>query len=292
MIDMEKHINKAKILIEAIPYIQSFRGKTVVVKYGGSAMIDENIKRMMMEDITILKLLGINIVLVHGGGPFINEVLKKMNKEPKFVNGLRYTDDETMEIVEMVLSGKINKQIVNDLQKLGIKATGISGKDGMTLEAKKIDKDGEDLGQVGEIINVDNSLIKALLDNGQVPIMAPVGSDKLGNTFNINADYGAVAVAASLEAQKLVFVTDVKGVMKDVKDPDSLISCMDIKEARENIKSGIINGGMIPKVECCIDAVESGVETVHIVDGRLEHSMLLEIFTQEGIGTMFVKERR
>lgn len=292
MIDMEKHINKAKILIEAIPYIQSFRGKTVVVKYGGSAMIDENIKRMMMEDITILKLLGINIVLVHGGGPFINEVLKKMNKEPKFVNGLRYTDDETMEIVEMVLSGKINKQIVNDLQKLGIKATGISGKDGMTLEAKKIDKDGEDLGQVGEIINVDNSLIKALLDNGQVPIMAPVGSDKLGNTFNINADYGAVAVAASLEAQKLVFVTDVKGVMKDVKDPDSLISCMDIKEARENITSGIINGGMIPKVECCIDAVESGVETVHIVDGRLEHSMLLEIFTQEGIGTMFVKERR
>lgn len=292
MIDMEKHINKAKILIEAIPYIQSFRGKTVVVKYGGSAMIDENIKRMMMEDITILKLLGINIVLVHGGGPFINEVLGKMNKEPKFVNGLRYTDDETMEIVEMVLSGKINKQIVNDLQKLGIKATGISGKDGMTLEARKIEKDGVDLGHVGEIVNVDNSLIKALLDNGQVPIIAPVGSDNLGNTFNINADYGAVAVAASLKAQKLVFVTDVKGVMKDINDPNSLISFMDIDEARGNIENGIIQGGMIPKVECCIDAVESGVETVHIVDGRLEHSMLLEIFTQEGIGTMFVKERR
>lgn len=284
---MEQHINKAKVLIEAIPYIQSFRGKTVVVKYGGSAMVDSKIKEMMMQDIALFKLIGVNIVLVHGGGPFINKMLDRMNIEPKFIEGLRVTDSDTMEVVEMVLSGKINKEIVNDIQKLGLKATGISGKDGMTLRAEKLMKNGLDLGYVGSIVDVDTGLIDSLLDSGQIPVVAPVGRDSEGNTYNINADYAAVSIAAALKAQKLVFVTDVRGVMEDVENPDSLISLMSVAQAKDKIEEGIISGGMIPKVECCIDAVESGVETVHIIDGRVEHSMLLEIFTQDGIGTMF-----
>jgi len=284
---MEQHINKAKVLIEAIPYIQSFRGKTVVVKYGGSAMVDSKIKEMMMQDIALFKLIGVNIVLVHGGGPFINKMLDRMSIEPKFIEGLRVTDSDTMEVVEMVLSGKINKEIVNDIQKLGLKATGISGKDGMTLRAEKLMKNGLDLGYVGSIVDVDTGLIDSLLDSGQIPVVAPVGRDSEGNTYNINADYAAVSIAAALKAQKLVFVTDVRGVMEDVENPDSLISLMSVEQAKDKIEEGIISGGMIPKVECCIDAVESGVETVHIIDGRVEHSMLLEIFTQDGIGTMF-----
>ncbi|OHW62534.1 acetylglutamate kinase [Andreesenia angusta] len=284
---MEQHINKAKVLIEAIPYIQSFRGKTVVVKYGGSAMVDSKIKEMMMQDIALFKLIGVNIVLVHGGGPFINKMLDRMSIEPKFIEGLRVTDSDTMEVVEMVLSGKINKEIVNDIQKLGLKATGISGKDGMTLRAEKLMKNGLDLGYVGSIVDVDTGLIDSLLDSGQIPVVAPVGRDSEGNTYNINADYAAVSIAAALKAQKLVFVTDVRGVMEDVENPDSLISLMSVAQAKDKIEEGIISGGMIPKVECCIDAVESGVETVHIIDGRVEHSMLLEIFTQDGIGTMF-----
>ena len=286
---MEKHINKAKTLIEAIPYIQSFRGKTVVVKYGGSAMVDERIKELMTKDIALLKLLGIEIVLVHGGGPFINENLKKLNKQAEFKEGLRVTDEETMEIVEMVLSGKINKEIVNDIQKNGVQSVGISGKDGMTLKAKKLLVNGLDIGFVGEIESVDTKLIDCLLGCGFIPVVAPIGRDDEGNTYNVNADYAAVSIAEALNAQKLVFITDVKGVMKDVNNPESLITQMNVKEARENIENGIISGGMIPKVECCIEAVERGVETVHIIDGRVEHSMLLEIFTQEGIGTMFKK---
>ncbi|AFS78856.1 acetylglutamate kinase ArgB [Gottschalkia acidurici 9a] len=284
---MEQHINKAKTLIEAIPYIKSFRGKTVVIKYGGSAMVDERIKELMMKDIALLKLLGIEIVLVHGGGPFINENLQRLNKQPEFKEGLRVTDEETMEIVEMVLSGKINKEIVNDIQKNGIPSVGISGKDGMTLKARKLLANGVDIGFVGEIESVDTKVIECLLGCGMLPVIAPVGRDEEGNSYNVNADYAAVAIASALNAQKLVFITDVKGVMKDVNDPSSLITLMNIKEARENIEKGIISGGMIPKVECCVDAVESGVKTVHIIDGRVEHSMLLEIFTQEGIGTMF-----
>ncbi len=288
---MKEHIDKAKVLIEAIPYIKSFRNKTVVIKYGGSAMVDENIKKMMIQDIALFRLIGINIVVVHGGGPFINETLDRMNKKPIFKEGLRVTDSETMEIVEMVLSGKVNKNIVNDIQKMDLKAVGISGKDGMTLTARKLKReDGIDLGYVGEITEVDSALIDGLVNGGVIPVVAPIGRDSDGNTYNINADYAAVAVAAKLKAQKLVFVTDVKGVMRDVNDPDSLISYMNVDEARENIKNGIISGGMIPKVECCIDAVEEGVNTVHIIDGTLEHSMLLEIFTQSGIGTMFGKE--
>lgn len=284
---MEQHINKAKILIEAIPYIKSFRGQTVVVKYGGSAMVNSKIKEMMMQDIALLKLIGVNIVLVHGGGPFINKMLDRMNIEPNFIEGLRVTDEDTMEVVEMVLSGKINKEIVNDIQKLGLKATGISGKDGMTLRAEKLMKNGIDLGYVGSIVEVDTGLIELLIEAGQIPVVAPVGRDREGNTYNINADYAAVSIASALKAQKLLFVTDVRGVMEDVEKPESLISLMSIEQAKEKIEDGIISGGMIPKVECCIDAVESGVETVHIIDGRVEHSMLLEIFTQDGIGTMF-----
>ncbi len=286
---MKQHIDKAKTLIEAIPYIKSFTGKKVVIKYGGSAMVDTRIRDLMMKDIAVLKLLGIEIVLVHGGGPFINEYLKKFNKQPEFKEGLRVTDAETMDVVEMVLSGKINKEIVNDIQKAGIPAVGISGKDGLTLKAKKLISNGLDLGFVGDIEKVDTKLIDTLLDADFLPVIAPVGRDEEGNTYNINADYAAVAIASALSAQKLVFVTDVAGVMEDVDDPNSLIKQMTVDQAKENIENGIISGGMIPKVECCIDAVEQGVNTVHIIDGRVEHSMLLEIFTQEGIGTMFKK---
>lgn len=286
---MKQHIEKAKNLVEAIPYIKSFTGKTVVIKYGGSAMVDERIRDLMMKDISVLKLLGIEIVLVHGGGPFINEYLEKFNKKPEFKEGLRVTDKETMGIVEMVLSGKINKEIVNDIQKVGVRSVGVSGKDGMTLGAKKLKPNGLDLGFVGEIISVDTSLIKSLIKSDFLPVIAPVGRDEEGNTYNINADYAAVAIASALDAQKLVFVTDVDGVMKDVDDDKSLISQMNVEEAYKYIESGVISGGMIPKVECCISAVENGVKTVHIIDGRVEHSMLLEIFTQQGIGTMFTK---
>lgn len=288
-ITMKQSIDKAEVLIEVIPYIRSFTGKTVVIKYGGSAMVDKKIKELIMEDIAVLKLLGIQVVLVHGGGPFINESLKKFNKEAEFKEGLRVTDKETMEVVEMVLSGKINKEIVNDIQKIGVQSVGISGKDGMTLKAKKLITNGLDLGFVGEIESVDTKLIDSLIASDFLPVIAPVGRDEDGNTYNINADYAAVAIASALNAQKLVFVTDVAGVMKDVDNPESLIKQMTVSEARENIENGIISGGMIPKVECCIDAVERGVKTVHIIDGRVEHSMLLEIFTQEGVGTMFKK---
>lgn len=286
---MEDNVNidKVKSLIEAIPYIKQFSGKKVIIKYGGSAMINFRIRKLMMNDIAVLKLLGIEVVLVHGGGPFINEYLEKFNKEAEFREGLRVTDAETMGIVEMVLSGKLNKEIVNDVQKAGIKAVGISGKDAMTLTAKKIMPNGLDLGFVGGIQSVDTTLIDSLLDSHFLPVIAPIGRDDEGNTYNVNADYAAVAIASALSAEKLVFVTDVAGVMKDIDDPTSLIKQMTIDEAKENIKNGNISGGMIPKVECCISAVEHGVKRVHIIDGRVEHSMLLEIFTQEGIGTMF-----
>lgn len=284
---MQEHINKAKVLIEAIPYIKSFCGKTVVIKYGGSVMVDKKMKESIIEDISLLKLIGINIVLVHGGGPSINKILIKMNKEPVFIDGLRVTDEETMEIAEMVLTGKINKEIVNDIEKNGLNAVGISGKDASTFLAKKKIINGNDIGYVGEITDVRTNLIDSLIDNGFIPVIAPIGRDESGNTYNINADYAALKVAAALRAQKLVYITDVKGVLRDIEDENSLITNMTITEADENIKNGAISGGMIPKVKCCIDAVNKGVKTVHIIDGRVEHSLLLEIFTLNGIGTMF-----
>lgn len=286
---MDKNIEKANILIEAIPYIKEFSGKTFVIKYGGSAMIDEDIKKVLIKDIILFKLLGIEIVIVHGGGPFIKKNLDRLNKSTKFIDGLRVTDGETMEIVEMVLSGKVNKEIVNSIQKHGVPSVGISGKDGDMINVKKKEISNGDLGFVGDIVSIDTNLINVLLENGFIPVISPVAKDNEGNTYNVNADYVATEIASSLNAQKLIFVTDVKGVMKDTDDDRSLISFMDLKTARENIDNEVISGGMIPKVECCIKAVENGTKQVHIIDGRMKHSIILEIFTQEGIGTMFIE---
>lgn len=285
---MNNKIEKAKTLIEAIPYIKKFSGKTFVIKYGGSAMVDRNIKNLLIRDIILFKLLGIEIVIVHGGGPFIKESLDKLNKPTEFIDGLRVTDRETMEVVEMVLSGKVNKRIVNCIQQNGVPSVGVSGKDGDMINVKKKETTNGDLGFVGEIVSINPELIHVLLKNGFIPVISPIGKDHNGETYNINADYVATEIASSLNAQKLIFITDVKGVMKDTNDEDSLISCMDLKTARENLKNNVISGGMIPKVECCIRAVENGTKQVHIIDGRMKHSLILEIFTEEGIGTMVV----
>lgn len=287
---MQKYIDKAKTLIEALPYIKSFYGKTVVIKYGGSAMLNEELKQTVIQDIVLMKLVGMNPVIVHGGGNEISNMLKRINKETEFINGLRVTDEETMEVVEMVLSGKINKNIVTLVNKQGLDAVGISGKDGNILTAKKKLIDGKDAGFIGEIENVDPKLIKTLLQDDFIPVIAPVGKDVHGSSYNINADYAAAAIAAALKAEKLVFLTDTEGVLKDIKDPASIISNIRFNEAKELIKTGIISGGMIPKIECCIEAVQEGVQTVHILDGRLEHCMLLEVFTDQGIGTMIHRD--
>ena len=283
---MEKYIEKAKVLMEAIPFIKEFYGKIVVIKYGGSAMNNENIKKTIMQDVVLMKLVGIHPVVVHGGGPEINSALKKIGKEPEFINGLRVTDKETMETVEMVLAGKINKEIVAYLQNLGGNAAGICGKDGNTLLAEKKLVEGNDVGFVGEITHVNTSLLNILIENDFIPVISPIGTDNEGNTYNINADYAAVAIAGALKARKLVFLTDVAGVLRDVNDSNSLIHRISIKEVPHYIREGIISGGMIPKIECCVAGVKEGVETVHITDGRVEHCLILEIFTGNGIGTM------
>lgn len=283
---MQQYIEKVQVLAEALPYIREFYGKTVVIKYGGSAMTDENIKETIITDIALMKLVGMKPVIVHGGGPEINEALSQLNIEPKFIEGLRVTDKKTMEIAEMVLTGKINQSIVADLQKHGINAVGISGKDGKLIEASKKIIDGHDLGFVGEIDKINPAILNTLIDNDFVPIISPIGCDSEANSYNINADYTAVAVASELKAQKLVFITDVEGVLKDFNDKSSVISVLSTKEISKLIKNQAIKGGMIPKVECCVKAVEQGVKAVHIIDGRLEHCILLEIFTQKGIGTM------
>lgn len=288
-VKMELYIEKAKVLVEALPYIKEFYGKTVVIKYGGSAMIDDMIKETVIQDIILMKLVGINPVIVHGGGPDINKALKQMDKQSEFVNGLRVTDRETMEIVEMVLAGKVNKSIVSHIQNQGINAVGISGKDGATLQTEKKLVNGMDVGFVGEVVNVNTKLITTLIEQDFIPVIAPIGIDKEGNSYNINADYAAVAVAGALNAQKLVFLTDVEGVLKDVSDSSSIISRLSIKDVDQYIKNGIISGGMIPKVDCCVQGVKKGVKTVHILDGRVEHCLLLEIFTQKGVGTMIEK---
>lgn len=285
--NMEKIIEKAKILIEALPYIKEFNSKIVVIKYGGSAMIDEKIKETVIEDIVLMKLVGLKPVIVHGGGKEISEVLKQMGRKSEFINGLRVTDEGTVEVVEMVLSGKINKGIVQLIQNHGINAVGISGKDGKTLKVVKKEIEGVDYGFVGEISEVDTKLIMSLLDNDFIPVIAPLGTDKIGQTYNINADYAASAIAGALNAEKLIFLTDVEGVLSDVNDKKSLISRIEVKEVEGYIEDGTISGGMIPKVECCVEGIRAGVKNVHILDGRVEHSMLLEIFTKNGVGTMF-----
>ncbi|AOY76105.1 acetylglutamate kinase [Clostridium formicaceticum] len=274
---------KADILIESLPYIKAFHNQTVVIKYGGNAMINNELKQTVIKDIVLMKYVGMNPVVVHGGGPEITEMMQKLGKEPQFIEGLRVTDQETMDITEMILLGKINRQIVSLINGHGVKAIGISGKDGNMILSKQKDPK---LGLVGEIEEIDTSLIHTITDNGYVPVISPIGCGSQGETYNINADEVAGRLAAALGAKKLILITDVKGVMRDQNDSSSIISHIKTKEIRRYIESEIISGGMIPKVQCCFDAVTHGVERAHIIDGRKPHSILLEIFTNEGIGTM------
>lgn len=286
---MERIIEKAKTLIEALPYIKQYNGKKVVIKYGGSAMIDEKLKLDMMRDITLMKLVGIQPIIVHGGGKDITYLLKRLDKKSQFIEGLRVTDEETMEIAEMVLSGKVNKSLVQMIHKLGLSAVGLSGKDGGMITVDKKYVNGQDIGYVGTIKKVDIKLINVLLSQDFIPIIAPIGLDENGEMYNINADDAACDIASAVEAEKLVFLTDIEGVLLDPNDKNSLISEMTIKKANKLIEDGTILGGMIPKIKCCIKSVERNVGKVHIIDGRVEHSLLLEIFTKEGVGTMMVR---
>ncbi|OLA94891.1 MAG: acetylglutamate kinase [Candidatus Melainabacteria bacterium LEY3_CP_29_8] len=284
---MQKYIEKADILIEALPYIQKFNGTVVVIKYGGSAMTDEKIKQSVIGDISFMKMVGIKPIVVHGGGPFINEALKKSNIAPKFKNGLRITDENTIKIAESVLSGNVNKSIVSDFQKHGMQACGISGKDGKLIVAKKSD---ENIGYVGEIEKINPKIINTLIDNDFVPVISPIGTDEDGNTYNINADYAANELAIALKANKLVFMTDIDGLLEDQNDKKTLISKVNLKTIDKMIKEGRIKGGMIPKIKSCKKAFENGVKSVHIINGNIKHALLLEIYTNEGIGTIIEKD--
>ena len=281
---------KGYVLVRALPYIQKYTGKTVVIKYGGNAMINEELKEAVISDLVLLTCVGINIVLVHGGGPEINNMLNKIGKESKFVNGLRYTDDETMDIVQMVLCGKVNKELVARLQQMGGKAVGLSGLDGGLLKAEKLTEDGFDYGNVGEIISVDASIIKANMDNGFIPVVSTVAQGVDGApAYNINADTAAAEIAIALGAQNLILLTDIAGVMRDPKDPATLIPEIKVDEIEGLISEGVIKGGMIPKIRCCADALHKGVAHAVILDGRVPHSILIEMLSDEGAGTMFIK---
>lgn len=286
---MQEIMGKAETLIEALPYIRDFANKTVVVKYGGSAMIDKELEESVIKDVALLKLVGMRPVIVHGGGKEISKWVGLIGKEAKFVGGFRVTDAETMEIAEMVLS-KVNKHLVQMLEGIGVKAAGISGKDGSTLQVEKKLVDGEDIGYVGNVVHVDTELVETLLANEFIPVIAPVGigSDKMA--YNINADDAASAVAKGLGAEKLAFLTDIEGVCIDPKDKSTLISVLTVEDARKLIADGIAGGGMIPKLNNCIDAVDNGVGRVHILDGRVLHCLLLEFFTKKGIGTAIIGE--
>ncbi len=288
MID-QKYLDKAEILIEALPYIQRFNRKIVVVKYGGSAMVDHELKKNVIEDVVLLKLVGFKPIIVHGGGKEISRWVGKVGMEPHFVNGLRVTDAETMEVAEMVL-GKVNKELVSLVQSLGVKAVGISGKDGGLLQVSKKSSDGEDIGFVGEIRQVTPKILEDLLEKDFLPIVCPIGMDADFQTYNINADDAACAIASAMNAEKLAFLTDIEGVYKDPKDPASLISELHVHEAQKLITQGNVGGGMIPKLNNCINAIQEGVNRVHILDGRIPHSLLLEIFTNKGIGTAILRE--
>ena len=282
--DMQKYLEKAAVLVEALPYIQRFNRKIIVVKYGGSAMVDDELKESVIRDVTLLKLVGFKPIIVHGGGKEISKWVSKVGMEPKFINGLRVTDADTMEIAEMVLN-RVNKSLVTMVQQLGVKAAGISGKDGGLLKVEKKYSDGQDIGYVGEITEVNPKILYDLLEKDFLPIVCPVGLDDDFNTYNINADDAACAIAKAVKAEKLAFLTDIEGLYKDFNDKDSLISEIAVKEAKELIESGMIGGGMLPKLSNCIDAIESGVSRVHILDGRIRHSILMEIFSNKGIGT-------
>ena len=286
---VDQVLSKAQTLIEALPYIKKFQGQIIVVKYGGSAMLDEDLKYNVIEDVALLKLVGLKPVIVHGGGKEISKWIEKVGKEPEFMNGLRVTDAETMEIAEMVLS-KVNKSLVSMMQKVGLKAVGISGKDAGLFTVQKKFPGGKDIGYVGEVTNVDCHVINTLIENDFIPVIAPIGVSKEFEDYNINADDAACAVATALNAEKLVFLTDIEGVFIDPMDKSTLISEMDIDEAKEIIDKGVVGGGMLPKLNNCIAAMENGVSRVHILDGRLKHCLLLEFFTQKGIGTAILKE--
>ena len=288
-LEMEKWIEKGNVLIEALPYIQRFSRKIIVIKYGGSAMLDENFMQSVIQDITLLKLVGFKPIIVHGGGKEISRWVGKVGMEPHFINGLRVTDEPTMEIAEMVLN-KVNKSLVQLVNELGIKAVGISGKDGMMLKCHKKLSKGEDIGFVGEVDKVDPQVIYDLLEKDFLPIICPIGYDENFLSYNINADDAACGVAKAMDAEKLVFLTDIEGVFIDPANKKTLISEMDIKTAKEFIENGVVGGGMLPKLNNCIDAIEQGVSRVHILDGRVAHCLLLEFFTEKGIGTAILKE--
>ncbi|WP_061215308.1 acetylglutamate kinase [Syntrophomonas wolfei] len=282
-------MEKAEILVEALPYIKDFYGRRVVIKYGGAAMTDCELKQKVMQDIVLMKFVGMHPIVVHGGGPEINQMLSRLGIKSEFVNGFRVTDAATMEIVEMVLGGKVNKEIVAGIHASGGKAVGISGKDGALIQARPADGSGR-MGFVGEVQCVNPELIEKVIENGYIPVIAPIGLGEEQQSYNINADLVAAAIAVSMKADKLVLLTDVPGLMMNPADSNSLISVLKVSEVENYVKEGIIAGGMVPKVQCCVEAVTGGVGRTHIIDGRVPHSILLEVFTDEGIGTMVVNE--
>ncbi len=287
--EMDTILSKAEVLIEALPYIQKFNRKIIVVKYGGSAMADEELQRNVIKDVTLLKLVGFKPIIVHGGGKEISKWVAKVGKEAQFINGLRVTDAETMEIAEMVLN-KVNKRLVSMVEELGVNAVGISGKDGGLLKVEKRYSDGKDIGYVGQITEVNSKVLFDLIDKDFLPIVAPIGLDDNFETYNINADDAACAIAKAVGAEKLAFLTDIEGLYRDINDKSSFISRLHVSEAHELIGEGLIGGGMLPKLNNCTDAIENGVKRVHILDGRIAHCLLLEIFTKSGIGTAIVAD--
>lgn len=296
---MVSNLQKAKILVNALPYIKKYYGQIIVIKYGGSAMVDKTARKQFIKDVVLMKYIGINPVIVHGGGPEINEMLQKIGKESKFIAGNRVTDGETVEIVEMVLSGKVNKGIVADINKYGGKAVGISGKDDnmILVRQKYIEEKSEnseetkkiDIGFVGEIENINTEIIKVLEKSDYIPVISSIGTDKNGQTYNINADYVAGEIAGKLNADRMIFLTDVDGILLDYHDKQTLIDEIDVYHVNKLIEKGVISGGMLPKVNTCLKAIEKGVENVVILNGKLEHSLLLELFTEEGAGTLIKK---
>lgn len=278
--------DKAEILVQALPYIQEYYGKVVVVKYGGNAMVNEDLKHKVMRDIVLLSLIGVKVVLVHGGGPEISDMLKKVDKKSEFVNGLRVTDKETIDIVQMVLAGKVNKSLVNLIEIAGGRAIGLCGADGQLIKAKQLD---ERLGYVGSVTDINPEPICDLLEKGYIPVISTIGCDDEGNIYNINADTAAARIAGKLKAECLISMTDIKGLLEDKDNEDTLIPVVRLKDAAGLVEKGIISGGMIPKIQCCTDAVSEGVKKVFILDGRVPHSIIMELLTDEGMGTMFIK---
>ena len=283
--------DKAGLLIQALPYIQEFNKKTIVIKYGGNAMTKESLKEAVIKDLVLLSLVGINIVVVHGGGPEISEMLTKINKESRFIDGLRYTDEETMDIVQQVLCGKVNKNLVAMINKVGGRAIGLCGMDGGMMRAVKMNQEGKDYGLVGEIVAISPEVINDTVDKGYIPVISGIAQGIDENpVYNVNADTAAAKLAVALGAIKLILLTDVRGIMEDLKDPDSLVSKISLSDVPAMKEKGIIKGGMIPKVDCCVEALEGGVERAHIIDGRIAHSLLIEILSDEGIGTMITAD--